>query len=474
MFKYAKSQRGYALLIVLFLVVLIMSLSALFFRSSLNNATQEVEVDENHLTVVAAEMGVDYYTTLYINEFLKQQYIQDQKISKLIRDNTGSNKTPDYKKYRTDSINSIETALKTAIKKDASIGGGNIQVIGYSFKSTYENIIAELPAKSSFGEIVVEGRVNGELKGRPNKSDKQKELSYRLTFFVPSYDPKDFIAGENNGESATAINYNVIFPSPVTKECLSISEIKEKETECTYSVGFNLPNSDLEIKKKSNIVVNGNIILDDMKLDKDVFLLIKGDMNADEVDVKQSSHIKVVGKLSVDELDIKENSTVYVEKDFIATDEVDINKGFLYVKLNANINDELDIKSGKMYVGGNLEVKDEISLEKSLLYVGMNLTVNDELEIEKSSSLFVKGSMFVKDELEVDKTSKVCVGGDLTVKKLSGKGKVFMIKNKKFSGSGSNNITWVNDYSELLVKCNQNDTTGQMADWDLIDVTVDY
>jgi Tfp pilus assembly protein PilX len=56
-----KNEKGYALLIVLFFVVFIMIVSALFMRGSISNAKQERIVDNNNLAYNAAEMGVDYY-----------------------------------------------------------------------------------------------------------------------------------------------------------------------------------------------------------------------------------------------------------------------------------------------------------------------------------------------------------------------------------------------------------------------------
>ena len=59
--KPLKNEQGYALLIVLFFVVFIMIVSALFMRGSISNAKQERIIDNTNLAYYAAEMGVDYY-----------------------------------------------------------------------------------------------------------------------------------------------------------------------------------------------------------------------------------------------------------------------------------------------------------------------------------------------------------------------------------------------------------------------------
>ncbi|AMQ05972.1 hypothetical protein [Sporosarcina psychrophila] len=77
-----KNEQGYALLIVLFLVVFIMIVTVVFMRGSISNAKQEQKVDQNHLSYTAAEMGVDYYNALFTNQFLgvRQQIWNDNLI----------------------------------------------------------------------------------------------------------------------------------------------------------------------------------------------------------------------------------------------------------------------------------------------------------------------------------------------------------------------------------------------------------
>ena len=42
---------------------------AVFMRGAISNAKQEKTVDQNHLSVAAAEMGVNYYKTKFNNQF---------------------------------------------------------------------------------------------------------------------------------------------------------------------------------------------------------------------------------------------------------------------------------------------------------------------------------------------------------------------------------------------------------------------
>lgn len=57
-----KEERGYTLVIALLLIVLFLSMSAVFIQASLSHAKQEQTVDQGNLAVTAAEMGVEKYT----------------------------------------------------------------------------------------------------------------------------------------------------------------------------------------------------------------------------------------------------------------------------------------------------------------------------------------------------------------------------------------------------------------------------
>lgn len=54
--KQFKDEQGYALLVVLLMVVLFLGLSAVFMAGSMSNAKQEATVDTSNLAVAAAEI----------------------------------------------------------------------------------------------------------------------------------------------------------------------------------------------------------------------------------------------------------------------------------------------------------------------------------------------------------------------------------------------------------------------------------
>lgn len=61
--KLLENQKGYALLVVLLMVVLFLGVSATFMAGSLSNAKQEKTVDTSNQAVASAEMGARYFST---------------------------------------------------------------------------------------------------------------------------------------------------------------------------------------------------------------------------------------------------------------------------------------------------------------------------------------------------------------------------------------------------------------------------
>lgn len=80
--KNMKNDQGYALVIVLLIIVLFMSLAATFMAGSLNHARQEATVDTTNQAVAAAEMGTIYYSSDFERELklLKEEMQQETQL----------------------------------------------------------------------------------------------------------------------------------------------------------------------------------------------------------------------------------------------------------------------------------------------------------------------------------------------------------------------------------------------------------
>jgi len=108
------NQRGYALLIVLFTIIIFLSLSAVFISASLNHATQEKTTDQINQAYVAAEMGVKKVSTDMKNEIDTRLNEINNKIKeqKILINNCQMNKTCNYENFQKEiaKLNVEETA----------------------------------------------------------------------------------------------------------------------------------------------------------------------------------------------------------------------------------------------------------------------------------------------------------------------------------------------------------------------------
>lgn len=77
--KQLKNQQGYALLVVLLMVVLFLGISATFMAGSLSNAKQEQTIDASNQAVASAEMGVKYHSADFQREIgiIKSEIIKE-------------------------------------------------------------------------------------------------------------------------------------------------------------------------------------------------------------------------------------------------------------------------------------------------------------------------------------------------------------------------------------------------------------
>lgn len=126
MMKYVKNQKGYALVIVLLIVVLFLGISATFIAGSLNHSTQERTVDTSNQAVASAEMGVVFYTEDFERtlELLRNKLVSDmQRELDIIATCTGCNsgllKTQLDTRMKAEYVNSIKTKVAHMDANDA-------------------------------------------------------------------------------------------------------------------------------------------------------------------------------------------------------------------------------------------------------------------------------------------------------------------------------------------------------------------
>lgn len=220
-----KNEQGYALLLVLFLVVFIMAISAVFMRGALSHAKQEKTIDQNHLSVVAAEMGVEYYTTLFTNEFLDVRDDEWEKAHAAVLKEHNDLIEEEKPGFTPEQIWE-KTTIKTAneIKKHLD----DIEIANNHPKDAHFNIpIHPNPSKNNepgFAidfvnkednnyDILIVGDIIGHY-----SDGKDSELNLNLTFLMPQPDDSDIEDSDPNpGGSVTDPDDSDWFTNPPVK-----------------------------------------------------------------------------------------------------------------------------------------------------------------------------------------------------------------------------------------------------------------
>ncbi|MBD7983022.1 hypothetical protein H9649_00400 [Sporosarcina sp. Sa2YVA2] len=408
-----KNDKGYALLIVLFLIVFITIISAVFMRISITNAKQENEVDQNHLVVATAEMGVDYFKTIYMNAFFEKKEEMYKKIS--------TAKENKYEEAREEVINVMRNDFIKALGKSEK----EREVNSYLFQGSNERVTVG----KNKGELIIEGKVTG----FNNSKSKESSIDYTFTFFIPPYIPED---KKKPGQSNTII-FEKTFP-PTGNYLCNNKLSKNSGKKCYFA---------------SDII------------------------EADDVDLKKGTSILIKGNADVDELEMKNDSYLKVDKSLTIRDDFDLNKSHVYVGESMTSHDEIDLKNdSSLYVKGKVDAYDGVKMIKSNFYVGGDLNVDDELELKNKSNLFVVGNLTVKDDFEIKSNSKVCVGGNLTAKDdVDINGELYMIRDShvEFSDEPSKvkYVKWVNSFEELLTVCS---SEGNSVIWGLKEIDTRY
>lgn len=410
--KRTENEQGYALLIVLLLIVFITILTAVFLRGSISNGKQEQVVDANHLTVVAAETGVDYYKTLYSNEYFdKLKAIESQAktyLQSLLVDREGKirNATPaDYLATKKYSAGLLKKVLTEKI----------IPVASKSLPAEKSSFIFELNEKKPINIQLQQDEVSvivfGSVNGKDQSSGKTKTLAFEQKFMVPSFDPSD-----SGGTSNNAGTGDWTYPSnPSSTTCPDKTKIEGKD--CFVQ---NKNEKIKEIEDKSTVYFpNGYTYTKDQDFEiEDSKVYVKGNFRLEKGELEvEDSLLAVEGSVYVgDELEI-EDSRVFIKNDLEAFDEIEIEDSTVKIGGSLSAKKDLEIEDSNVEIGGALNVEKEFELEDSNLVVRGSAALRGEVEIE-DSKFFVGGALHMSgSDLKIKDKSTVCVAGSLQIDK---------------------------------------------------------
>ncbi len=245
--KYIKNEKGSTLLLVLLFSVLIMMFFMTFMAKSINHAKQEQMVDKSHLSVVTAEMGVDYYSSKISNEYyVKTTELKNEANRRLSQKNSKGEYIYTQEQVR----EFIRREFKNFFNKyslsyfDGPLSTHNSS--DYSFNLT--NIEIDTSKLISEGNVDVKGFVSGY--GSPD--NKVKELTFIQTYKIPN------IFNERVIEEPTA--KQSLFPDNIMKQIRETTCVPKKIT------GDNIIEGNCKVDKVESINSNNGIVIKNSNL----------------------------------------------------------------------------------------------------------------------------------------------------------------------------------------------------------------
>lgn len=175
-------EKGYALIVVLLMIVLFLGVSATFLAGSLNHATQERTVDTSNQAVAAAEMGVLYYTEDFNRaiELLKKEILLEiqRKLDEIAACGETCNKT------------ALKTHLDTTMKQkytDQIIAKVNYMEGNKSSLLKNSSADGKINYTVSSAQAVVSANkvdVTLKLKGKSNQGGASSEADLNVEFDI--------------------------------------------------------------------------------------------------------------------------------------------------------------------------------------------------------------------------------------------------------------------------------------------------
>ncbi|GKV66539.1 MULTISPECIES: hypothetical protein [unclassified Sporosarcina] len=386
--KYPKNEKGYALIIVLFAIVFITMITAVFMRGALSNAKQEKTVDENNLTVVAAEAGVDYYTFE-----LKKAY-NDEDLKQLLIDKVNESIANEESHINAVRINKeIVEYVKDKINEKVEEIRDLQKITTFDLADDYRHellmppSISDKKVESGITEIIVKGEVEGINENESIKKEKVKKLTFELKFELP--DIEGYLKNldgnqEGNVGNDNDFDMNHEIPSNICKNIVDI----ENEN-CLFPSG---KTSSLEsVKDKSKVFINEDYNGHKSIEIQESLFYTKGISNGSNFDV-QKSQFHIVGNLNkYGGMKIQE-SNAYIGGEFSESGSVDFQKSNIIIGKTFNFRGSSgnQIQESIMKVGADFRAPNKITIQKT------DLTVDGMME-------FRSGSKFEESRLSVGK-----------------------------------------------------------------------
>lgn len=412
--KLRKNEQGYALVLVLLLIVFIAIVSAAFMKISISNAKQEQIVDKNNLSVVLAEMGVELYSNTYLNAYyvkkdsLLSKFKSDFESAKnkIANDKNISDKSAAIKKehniLRQKTSDQLSAYLEGVSLPNASVP--NNSSIKGQFEFDSENYI-----------VLIHGTVFGDY----NKG-KLAKLTMNLSFEVPSLlnnkTDGEFSSGDLSWYTKREIPFinkpkEKCFDKPNTEPCLA-NEFKDiisgKNSILYFDKNVNKEDNGKEGKdfKGLKVYLEGNLILPNMQGTRNLEIFSKNG-----VEIKNGNG----GGIS--------NSTIMTENNIKGVN-IDFFSSKIYAEKNIEVNQFSMQNGSKMFAGNKLIINNHATINSSTIVIGEPISTNSnngnliskkKFEIF-NSTIFVRDNFINGQSVKIADGSKMCVGSNIDAK----------------------------------------------------------
>lgn len=447
------NENGYALLIVLFAIVFITVVTAVFMRGALSNAMQGQTLDKNNLVVVSAEAGVDYYTWN-----LKQLYdegLLEAKFTRLVNEAIASKKTVDYDAIQHKIVSDFEKDLISHTDKLKAKGESKL-FNEYTHKLTTATVKMDKKERTTY--LIVDGTVEGKL---PEAGKvKTKDLQFELRFTFPRVFTADGSSPSDPDDPKDETGSLIIMPilkSPKTPldpdipiaisrpatECRSSGNLIENQQCRTSSIS----EANYKINKSGVYIDNtlkswGNVQLENSSMNirgdftpasilmGDTQMVAGGEITAyQSININKSkiqanelnnsggtatisnTHMNISNKLEFQKSNV-ENSIIHTQS-YKANDQANFNKTDLKVKTTYN-------SGGASFTNSILEIGTKLDTGGGLFYAeGSDVLIHGDAHTANGStiknSVMKIGGYFLHTSKPLDaQNSDIYVGGKVT------------------------------------------------------------
>ncbi|GEM_PF-5757194 len=368
------NEKGYALLLVLFLIVFITVITVVFITGSLSNAKQEQRVDENQLAVTAAEAGVDYYKTGLLNKYVESQNELDQ----LANVEMARQREAIDKKIQT-SFDYNLVKQKVSAKLLSKLNDEIDKYFNESAISITDNYAFEFqnqPSKEILSlvdyNIYLHASVKGKHKTREDKVFQSMDLDMTFTL-------KDFSASAGPTTPSQIIDMNNLYPDDsVVPSCGSSKDLKNEKCKASRNIDYE------QIKNHSTVYFpQGYYKNGDLELKSDAFIYSKagikeGDtgFHANKLVVKGNSIFTHTGSLRTTVFEVKDDTKFFIKGSMNIFGEADFKNDSVIAILG----------SGRFY--NHLSIKNN-----STVCVNGSITVDGDFEIKNGGKMYIFGAL---------------------------------------------------------------------------------